>query len=103
MNISFFAIAVLAAFAPAALSAPATPAPAAKATPAPEAERKQVRELSPALQKARELLEKKDAEGALKILRTEAEKGDARAANGAGELCLSGRGTKASPAEAANG
>ena len=53
-----------------------------------------------ALQKAREALEKGDAEGAVKLLRPEAEKGNADAANALGELTVAGRGTKASPVEA---
>jgi TPR repeat protein len=57
-------------------------------------------ELPEALQKARELAEKKDYEGAVKILRSEAGKGNAMAANALGEMYLAGRGVKASPAEA---
>ena len=53
-----------------------------------------------ALQKAREALEKGDAEGAVKLLRPEADKGNAEAANALGELSVVGRGTKAAPAEA---
>ena len=70
-------------------AAPAAPAatPPAAAVPA-------------VLQKARAALEKGDAEGAIKLLRPEADKGNAEAANALGELTLAGRGTKASPAEA---
>ena len=53
------------------------------------------------LQKAREALEKGDAEGAVKLLRPEADKGNAEAANALGELQIAGRGTKAAPVEAA--
>ena len=53
-----------------------------------------------ALQKAREAMEKGDAEGAIKLLRPEADKGNAEAANALGELQVAGRGTKAAPAEA---
>ena len=57
-------------------------------------------EMPEALKKARELATKNDFEGAAKILRTEAEKGSAEAANALGELYIAGRGVKASPAEA---
>ena len=57
-------------------------------------------DLPEALKKARDLAAKNDFEGAAKILRTEAEHGDAEAANALGELHLMGRGVKASPAEA---
>ena len=67
--------------------------PAAPAAAAPAA-------FPAALKKAREALEKGDAEGAVKLLRPEAEKGNADAANALGELTVAGRGTKASPAEA---
>ena len=88
------ALAVLAGcgvlFSPAlAFAAPAAPAPAAPAAPAPTA-----------LQKAREALDKNDPEAAVKLLRPEAEKGNAEAANALGELTQAGRGTKAAPAEA---
>ena len=53
-----------------------------------------------ALQKAREAFEKGDLEGAIKLLRPEAEKGNTDAANALGELQVAGRGTKAA-AEAA--
>ena len=53
------------------------------------------------LQKAREAFEKGDVEGAVKLLRPEAEKGNADAANALAELMIAGRGTKAAPAEAA--
>ena len=52
------------------------------------------------LQKAREALEKGDAEGAVKLLRPEADKGNAEAANALGELQIAGRGIKAAPTEA---
>ena len=65
----------------------APPAATPAATPAP-------------LQKAREALEKNDAEGAVKLLRAEAEKGNAEAANALGELQIAGRGIKAAPVEA---
>ena len=56
--------------------------------------------LSPALEQARAAAEKRDFATAAKILRTEADKGDAVAANGLGELYMSGEGVKASRAEA---
>lgn len=57
--------------------------------------------LSEILQKVRAALEKNDAEGAVRLLRPEAEKGNAEAANALGEMTAAGRGTKAVPAEAA--
>ncbi len=56
--------------------------------------------LSPALQKAQTALDKGDAEGAIKLLRIEADKGNAIAANALGEIHIAGRGVKAAPAEA---
>ncbi len=66
-------------------------APPAAATPAPA---------SSPLQKAKDALAKGDVEGALKLLRPEAEKGNAEAANAVGELQMAGRGVKVAPLEA---
>ena len=57
--------------------------------------------LPPALQKAQAALDKGDNETAIKLLRAEADKGNAVAANALGEIHIAGRGVKASPAEAA--
>ena len=57
--------------------------------------------LPEALQKAQAALDKGDTETALKLLQAEAGKGNAVAANALGEIHISGRGVKASPAEAA--
>lgn len=75
---------------PAATPAPATTKPAAAPKPA----------LPEALQKALEAMQKGDAAGAQKILRAEAGKGNAEAANALGELLLAGRGEKPQFAEA---
>ena len=87
-------LAVLAAcgtlFFPAALFAAEPPKAPAATPPA----------LPPALQKAQAALDKGDTEAAIKLLRAEADKGDAIAANALGEIHIAGRGVKASPAEA---
>ena len=56
--------------------------------------------LPPALQKAQAALDKGDIEGAIKLLRPEADKGNAVAANALGEIHIAGRGLKPAPDEA---
>jgi uncharacterized protein len=56
--------------------------------------------LSDTQRKVQEALEKKDFDTAAKLLKAEAEKGNADAANMLGELFLSGRGVKASATDA---
>jgi TPR repeat protein len=84
---------------------PASPAPAAPAAapapaPAAPADKPAAPPMSEALQKAMAAAQKGDFDEALKLLKSEAEKGNADAMNALGEFSIAGRGAKQSVTDA---